>query len=324
MGDTVICRNLIAGDAEDEASNANYEEQLLLNDTTNEHLIVIVKELMEKRNIKVDLTAGYYLIINLYSLDSIKTVNDLYDYGKMYRVDPYKIILQINDKKIISCNYFEKEITEPVLKDICNLLCSPNLIYKQNNYKDIGTGRGINRLEGFKSIYVDNKYIITSIILCNNYTYDIFKKVNEYINMHNKKISEYNAKIAQEKHLINKYLYDWQNLFNHGLKEEEEKSYEEKYKDYEQIKEKKKREEEYLQISRKQFENEFDERQGGCKKLPKKEILGKIICIYKIPGDRKEYVRHKGKLITVKDYKELMKAKKPTKLNKPSKPTKKK
>jgi hypothetical protein len=43
------------------------------------------------------------------------------------------------------------------------------------------------------------------------------------------------------------------------------------------------------------------------------------MCIYKIPGDRKEYVRHKGKRITVKDYKESMKtkkAKKPTKLSK--------
>lgn len=40
------------------------------------------------------------------------------------------------------------------------------------------------------------------------------------------------------------------------------------------------------------------------------------MCIYKIPGDRKEYVRHKGKLITVKDYKELMKAKKAKKKQK--------
>jgi hypothetical protein len=45
----------------------------------------------------------------------------------------------------------------------------------------------------------------------------------------------------------------------------------------------------------------------------KKEILGKMRKIYKIPGDRKEYVKHKGKLITVKDYKKLMKAKKPKK-----------
>ena len=62
---------------------------------------------------------------------------------------------------------------------------------------------------------------------------------------------------------------------------------------------------------------------GGkkSKKLPKKEILGKMICIHKIPGDRKEYVKHKGKLITIKYYKELMKAKK---TKKPTKPTKKK
>lgn len=51
---------------------------------------------------------------------------------------------------------------------------------------------------------------------------------------------------------------------------------------------------------------------GGkkSKKPPKKEILGKMRIIHKIPGDRKEYVKHKGKLITVKDYKKLMKAKK--------------
>ena len=48
----------------------------------------------------------------------------------------------------------------------------------------------------------------------------------------------------------------------------------------------------------------------NLKKLPKKEILGKMRCIYKIPGDRKEYLKHKGKLITVKEYKELMKPKK--------------
>ena len=51
--------------------------------------------------------------------------------------------------------------------------------------------------------------------------------------------------------------------------------------------------------------------EGGkkSKKQPKKEILGKMICIHKIPGDRKEYLKHKGKLITVKKYKELMKVK---------------
>ena len=51
--------------------------------------------------------------------------------------------------------------------------------------------------------------------------------------------------------------------------------------------------------------------EGGkkSKKLPKKEILGKMRCIYKIPGDKKKYLKHKGKLITVKEYKELMKAK---------------
>ena len=44
-------------------------------------------------------------------------------------------------------------------------------------------------------------------------------------------------------------------------------------------------------------------------KKSKKSILGKERCIYKKAGDRKEYLKYKGDLITVKDYTKLMKAK---------------
>ena len=64
---------------------------------------------------------------------------------------------------------------------------------------------------------------------------------------------------------------------------------------------------------------EENKRVGG-KKHSKRDVLGKMMVIYKIKGDRKEYVRHKGKLITVKDYKALMKQK----AKKESKPKKKK
>lgn len=46
---------------------------------------------------------------------------------------------------------------------------------------------------------------------------------------------------------------------------------------------------------------------GKIKRHAKKEILGKERCIYKKAGDRKEYVKHKGSFITVRDYKKLMK-----------------
>jgi hypothetical protein len=42
----------------------------------------------------------------------------------------------------------------------------------------------------------------------------------------------------------------------------------------------------------------------------KKDILGKQRCIYKKAGDRKEYVKYKGDLITVKDYKKIISVKK--------------
>jgi hypothetical protein len=50
---------------------------------------------------------------------------------------------------------------------------------------------------------------------------------------------------------------------------------------------------------------------GGKKatKLPKKEILGKLRCIYKVPGSKKDHIKHKGMLITVTDYKKHMKLK---------------
>ena len=54
----------------------------------------------------------------------------------------------------------------------------------------------------------------------------------------------------------------------------------------------------------------------------KKEILGKDRCIYKMPGDRKEYVKYKGELVTVKEFKELHK--KPTKEKSKSKKEEKK
>ena len=51
---------------------------------------------------------------------------------------------------------------------------------------------------------------------------------------------------------------------------------------------------------------------GGNTKITKsikKDILGKSRCIYKKSGDRKQYIKHKGALITISDYKRLMAAK---------------
>jgi hypothetical protein len=46
---------------------------------------------------------------------------------------------------------------------------------------------------------------------------------------------------------------------------------------------------------------------GGSKASLKKYINGKMRCIYKIAGSRKEYIKYKGNLVSVSDYKKYMK-----------------
>jgi hypothetical protein len=59
-----------------------------------------------------------------------------------------------------------------------------------------------------------------------------------------------------------------------------------------------------------------------------KEILGKQMKIYKMPDSRKEYVKYKGELLRISDYKDLMKqkaiAKTKTKVTKATKVTQQK
>lgn len=49
---------------------------------------------------------------------------------------------------------------------------------------------------------------------------------------------------------------------------------------------------------------------GKYKMHSKKEILGKMRCIYKKAGDRKEYIKHKGNFITLRKFREYNKQKK--------------
>jgi hypothetical protein len=45
---------------------------------------------------------------------------------------------------------------------------------------------------------------------------------------------------------------------------------------------------------------------GGGAKPVKKVVCGKLRCIYKIHGSRKEHLKYKGQLITVAEYKKMM------------------
>jgi hypothetical protein len=79
-----------------------------------------------------------------------------------------------------------------------------------------------------------------------------------------------------------------------------------------------------ISINNKELANIFNEQKGGIGKktiknkskplkntiLQKKEILGKDMRIYKINGSKKEYVKYKGNLISVSDYKKIIKLKK--------------
>ena len=48
---------------------------------------------------------------------------------------------------------------------------------------------------------------------------------------------------------------------------------------------------------------------GGKNTQRKKEIMGRTRCIYKKPNDRKEYVKYKGELVTLKEFKNNFKKK---------------
>tara|TARA_B110001450_G_scaffold29139_1_gene25475 strand:+ start:163 stop:1299 length:1137 start_codon:yes stop_codon:yes gene_type:complete len=50
-------------------------------------------------------------------------------------------------------------------------------------------------------------------------------------------------------------------------------------------------------------------RTGGKNTQRKKEIMGRTRCIYKKPNDRKEYVKYKGELVTLKEFKNNFKKK---------------
>ena len=61
---------------------------------------------------------------------------------------------------------------------------------------------------------------------------------------------------------------------------------------------------------------------GGKEKIcKKKEIMGKLRCIYKKPNDRKEYVKYKGELLTIKEFRKIINTKKTRKTPKASKKT---
>jgi hypothetical protein len=79
-----------------------------------------------------------------------------------------------------------------------------------------------------------------------------------------------------------------------------------------------------ISINNQTLANIFNKQKGGIGKktiknkskplkntiLQKKEILGKDMHIYKINGSKKEYVKYKGNLISVSDYKKIIKLKK--------------
>jgi hypothetical protein len=55
-------------------------------------------------------------------------------------------------------------------------------------------------------------------------------------------------------------------------------------------------------------EKDLLSKKGGRKASSvKKVVCGKLRCIYKISGSRKEHLKYKGQLITVAEYKKLMK-----------------
>lgn len=306
----LLCQELLKGSAEEEATNETYITQLEHNDTKQYYFINLINTVFKSN---INNLNDYHLTIVLYKKSDLidESVKELYKSYFPPSIQKCVIDLHIRDEIIHKCNY-NNEKSNLLIDNICELLKEEKFIYKKNNYKNNINGHGDNTLYSFKLIEVDNTYIIDSITLYNNYTYEKRKEISKYIIHHNNNIKEYKEKIAQENKLL-AYLTPWQRFCGNDNSRISE--IESKYNEYEKILK--------SQNTKEMTDNDVNPTpmQAGkkSKKQPKKEILGKMICIYNIPGDRKDYVKHKGKLITLKDYKELMKSKKDKKPVKPKK-----
>lgn len=148
-----------------------------------------------------------------------------------------------------------------------------------------------------------------------NYTYDntIFKL---YADSYNKTIyvrietnidNTFDIKTTEKK-ILNDTLFTVVEIFEHrehGAEWIEKKNY--KFTSIAIINDKEKA----IDYNQQQLIGNHDLNGGYAKssKFKTKEVLGKLRRIYKIPNSKKEHIKHKGNLITVSEYKAVMKLK---------------
>lgn len=260
-----------------------------------------------------------YRILHVLNLKGLKdSITDNGTKGYLTSDDFVKLCSKIDAitlKYVLSVNKSKNLLS---LDEILTLLKNRVLTVEMFNRNSILTDDEyieLKKLYNTKRDLNDDKYdrvFLSKIveIINNRYDYNLFTKItNVYTNISNiiNKKTLYEKITSKELNILRlKYKEDDENYFKH-LKFLDNNIMK-KIKEILDLETDLKESSSEESSSEESYSEELSS--GGRKVLSvKKEICGKLRCIYKIPGSRKEHIKYKRRLITVTEYKKLMKAK---------------
>lgn len=255
--------------------------------------LLSVAELVELKN------SGKLNSVNLLNLlnnlDDQRLYNILSNTMKLLSFDELLVLVEMRPslslKKIYSDTLLEYDLS---LEKLLNLLKNKKISFE--NFKYIFTLNEEENVDSLKTLYIKDKisgYRDNKDEIIDNKISDLLMPYfNEKIENVQEITEETRNSFTDEDLQFIKKIYNSNRIFRLRVNTIKNDS--------------------YLVNAKKIYDElrSYDKRLGGRKVLSvKKEICGKLRCIYKIPGSRKEHIKYKRRLITVTEYKKLMKAK---------------
>jgi hypothetical protein len=231
-----------------------------------------------------------------------KNNEEVYIYEFTLKVSLLKEVLQNNFDIDQILKFFINNIPKDPLKPEVSTKVSNQLVQVLDNIK-------LNETLKLLLLYLYNCHIIDIAYIYDDGAYYIYKDIDEedQADFTKSDDNEYLTLAKVFNNILISPLY-----YHHNGDIKIILSNKEVPEDPEDLISKVKKQMKNLKSSGEQMEDLKSSDGGNNKNKPiiivRKEILGKERCIYKKTGDRKEYVKYKSSLITVKDYKKIIKA----------------